>query len=340
LKDNLVILLKLLILERKIVIYSNTPSIVSGFVLALCSLLPGLLGFGGTQFTSMRIKAYLKSEGMYGLPLQVYNHKTFLIPLFGLNDLDVLKELNGYTIGTTNMLITQMPQIKSDLFINIDKKIFTLNNKTLKPIVKLTGHERDFIKRLVKLIEGTKSNISWSCLENTEEGAEQFKGSNDFIRREFRNFFHELAVDMAVAEQWCGNLESAKKGDAKTNLQKLQELYDGLQADVKKDFDFKLPTKSKDISTEAEGEKVKTEATCTSITEENKVIEDIKEDVKEEIKKTSESLDQKKLQMINQLLKNHNIKFLKEWQFTINYRLWQFIRSPMLFCFSDFSSKF
>lgn len=330
LKENLLVLLKMVILERKIVIYSHTPSVVSGFVLAFCSLIPGLLGFGGTQFTSTKIKAYLKSEGMYGLPLQVYNHKTFLIPLFGLSDLDMLKDLNGYTIGTTNMLITQLPQIKIDLYINIDAKTFTLNNKALKPIVKLTGSESSFMKKLVKSVEGVKGGESWSCLENTEEGAEQFTGSNDFIRREFRNFFHEFMVDLSVAELLCGNLEPASRGSTSSNLQKLKELYDGLQSDVKKDFELKLPASKPPPTSEA----VKAEATNASPKEDNKV-----ENAKEEVKGKKEPLDEKKVEMISQLLRNHNLKFLKEWQFTINYRLWQFLHSPMLFCFSDFSSR-
>ena len=347
LKENLLVLLKLIILERRIIIYSHTPSTVSSFILALCSLIPGLLAFGGTQLTSAKIKTYLKSQEMHGLPLQIYNHKTCLIPLFTLDDLDYLKDLNGYTVGTTNMLIMQLPQVKADIYIDIDKGTFTYNNKNLKSISKLTTYESEFMKSLIKSIEETTKHkeINWSCLEaDMDEGSEQFAGSNDYIRREFTNFFYKFMINLSVAELICGNLEPIKKeADIKANLDKLKELYDQLQSNITVNPSFDEEEKIKDIK--KDDETSNTTLSVSSNTESENIpqssLKDIysKENDETEEKKEIKD-DPKKMEMVKHTLSDYNFKFLKEWQFTINYRLWQFIHSSMLFCFSDFSSIF
>jgi hypothetical protein len=46
-------------MERKIIVYSHKASIVSSFILSMCSLIPGLLAFGGEHLISRKINAYL-----------------------------------------------------------------------------------------------------------------------------------------------------------------------------------------------------------------------------------------------------------------------------------------
>lgn len=59
LKENILALLKLIVLERKVIIYSHRPSVVSGFILSVCALIPGLLGFGGERLNSRKVSACL-----------------------------------------------------------------------------------------------------------------------------------------------------------------------------------------------------------------------------------------------------------------------------------------
>jgi len=302
------VLLKLVLLERKILVYSRQESIVSAFILSLCSLVPGLLAFGGTHLNSKKIEDYLKCQEMYGLPLQVYNSKTYLMPLFTLNDLNLLKELNGYTIGTTNKLLLELPQIKADVYINIDEQSFILHNKALEPILKLTTYEQTFIGSIVKSIEsemGKKYEVSnWSHIE-TNMDSERFSGSNDFVRGEFAKYFHKFMVDLSIAEYIYGDYEPTKvEENVEIQISKLKQMYDRLHMSNKKD--------------------------AIPITEEVKSVKSNVGEKKQEIPKD------KKEYTINQILQNYNIKFLKEWQFAINYRLWQLFHSSKLFALSNF----
>jgi hypothetical protein len=89
---------------------------------------------------------------MYGLPLHVYNKKTILLPLFTLNDIEILRDYNGFTLGTTNALMLQLQQIKADVYINIDTNSFVLGNKKLEDATKITGYEQQLAKKLFKVI--------------------------------------------------------------------------------------------------------------------------------------------------------------------------------------------
>jgi len=46
-------------LEKRIIIYSQTASTVTTFILALCSLFPGLLVFNGNSISSPKLHAFL-----------------------------------------------------------------------------------------------------------------------------------------------------------------------------------------------------------------------------------------------------------------------------------------
>eukprot|EP00826_Nyctotherus_ovalis_P014130 TRINITY_DN13901_c0_g1_i1.p1 TRINITY_DN13901_c0_g1~~TRINITY_DN13901_c0_g1_i1.p1 ORF type:complete len:361 (-),score=90.90 TRINITY_DN13901_c0_g1_i1:673-1623(-) len=310
------VLLKLILLERKIIVYSHQESTASAFILALCSLMPGLLAFGGSHLNSKKVDNYLKAQEMHGLPLQVYNSKTYLLPLFTLYDLNSLKELNGYTIGTTNKLLLELPQVKADAYVNIDEQTFSLHNKALEPVLKLTACEQNLVKGIVESIEKC-DGYNWSCIESGVE--QEFSGSNDFIRNEFGEYYRKFAVDLSVIELICGDRELAKKEEnVEVNLNKLKQLYDKLHTENG------MANNKSEVISATEEVKVSDKVTASTLTQEER---------KEEMPK------ERKEQILNQILQNYNLKFLKEWQFTINYRLWQLLHSSQLFSLSNFIGK-
>jgi len=316
LKDQVFTLLKLIILERKVVIYSHRPSIVSGLIIALCSLLPGFLAFSGKQLSSKKIEWHLKTNEMYGLPLHIYNNKVHFLPLFSLSEINTLKELNGYTIGTTNSALIQLLEVKPDVYLNIDEAKFTILNKGLRAALKLTDYEKEFIKNLMMDIHYEPNEEhkidNWQCIKPpTEEDNLRFAGCNHYIRQQFTDYFRELIVNLSLAEFVCRTLQPK---ELKENT--LKEIYDDL-----------------------------------NIVEENLTPSEYKEppeckiEVKEEIKMEHKKLEKPKTfntkaEFITyQLLKNYNIQFIKEWEFTINYRIWELSHFPRLFCFSEYSSN-
>lgn len=118
-KQNLLTLLKLILLEGKIMVYSQKASKVCTFVLTLFSLLPGGMNFDFQE--NNKIKKVISHYKSYGLPLKVFNNKCLFLPLSTLNDLDTLTNCKGFVVGCTNRLLSQYPSIKLDCVINLDE---------------------------------------------------------------------------------------------------------------------------------------------------------------------------------------------------------------------------
>jgi hypothetical protein len=115
--SNLMSLIKMLLLEKRIVVFSETASKVSQFIISILTLFPGSLLFKYDQ--GRQIKSYLKSINKVGLPLKLFNDKTLLLPSASIRDLKLLQNAEGYFIGTTNSFLPS--KINADLVIDLDK---------------------------------------------------------------------------------------------------------------------------------------------------------------------------------------------------------------------------
>jgi hypothetical protein len=131
--SNLLSLIKLLLLEKKVIAFSETASLVSEFMVGIISLLPGNILFNYTE--GREIHYFLESINRLGLPLKIFNNKTLLLLSASILDLKKLEKAEGYFVGTTNSFLPQNASLKPDLVINIDEKSITFNDKKLKNLV-------------------------------------------------------------------------------------------------------------------------------------------------------------------------------------------------------------
>lgn len=134
-------LIKAIMLEGRIVIYSHISSRVSSFIYSLIALLPGCNFFKAEE--SIAVKKSLRFLKQFGLPLQVfasepeqeadanspsYRKGVALYTLFALPEVDKLDNENGFMLGTTNQLFLNFPKIKADIVVDLDK--FTVSTMT------------------------------------------------------------------------------------------------------------------------------------------------------------------------------------------------------------------
>ena len=159
LKQNILTLLKLLLLEGKIVVYSQKASKVWTFVLSLFSLLPGASHFNYDN--GKEIQNVISHYGAYGLPLKLFNNRWIFLPLSTLNDLDLLSEWKGLLIGCTNKLFMQYPTIKLDCIINLDDNEFDFKQTELCKLAKShTSMEKHFINSLIKQLKEIATDLT------------------------------------------------------------------------------------------------------------------------------------------------------------------------------------
>jgi len=150
-KENLLIILKLIVLEKRVIIYSQIPSNVSLLIMTLLSFLPGNYSDGKQLFDEQN-----------GTPLKIFHGRYLIYPLFTLFDLDSLlnkikneNEIN-FLLGTTNKIITENKSLNYCCLINIDEQKIQYGQSIYEDIKKLNGKEVKLVKAIYSLINEDK----------------------------------------------------------------------------------------------------------------------------------------------------------------------------------------
>jgi len=208
-KEKIFLILKMILLEKKILIFSNISGNVCSFLYNLLALFPGQILFN--LKSGIDIKNYLKSLRMYGLPLKIFhdNYKIYpLVSLFEIDQIEQQKKVN-YIMGTTNQLILNetFENKKVDLLINIDTmKIIpffnrnenSINKKDIfekKDIYEDTKTEKRIYNSIInKLKENnlTYSNTKWL---NSNEVDDEI---DEYIRNEFKKYFKDILIELSL----------------------------------------------------------------------------------------------------------------------------------------------
>lgn len=190
LKDKVMMLWKLILLESKVLVYSKTASKVSSAIMAICSLFPGTLSFACRDRI---LSSYMQSLKDYGLPLAIFHENNVCAPYFSIFQLDSLNS-PGFLIGCTNPMILQHSKTKPKAVFNIDTgKFEVMLPGNSQRMLKLSSAEKKFLKPIIKAVEDTwKHDESWLGTETLE-----WTGSDDFIRIQFHNYLKNILTDLA-----------------------------------------------------------------------------------------------------------------------------------------------
>ena len=166
--------IKVMLLEGRIIVYSQTSSKVSNFIYSLLALFPGAISFNfasvyaehhhspqgeGAQLS--QVLCYLRSLKEYRMPLQIFNSETLFVPLLALQDVDLFERCKGCLVGTTNPLFLNFPKAKADIAINLDKdtvdfpvdKATGSQSQTVKVARQHTSYEKKFLASIIKQLD-------------------------------------------------------------------------------------------------------------------------------------------------------------------------------------------
>ena len=160
LKNDLLIILKLILLEKRIIVFSQIPSNVSLVIMTFLSFLPACLSNGKTCFDEQN-----------GTPLKIFHENYLIYPLFTLFDLDPLLEKIknnndiNFIIGTTNNLVATNKKLNYSCFINIDEQKVQYGESLNESIKIINGREH---KLLVKINEFLNQCINDENVNNNQ----------------------------------------------------------------------------------------------------------------------------------------------------------------------------
>lgn len=135
------LLVKSILLERRIVLYSKSAFSVSSNILAILGLIPAALtlGFPAKNFG----RDYLTWQ-RYGLPLKIFHENNPLMLLCPRNMIGVVSTKKSYLIGITDFDSFEKLEKPVDMLIDLDNTLINICNYNIYWITYLTFHEECF----------------------------------------------------------------------------------------------------------------------------------------------------------------------------------------------------
>ena len=220
-KEKIFLILKMILLEKRILIFSNISENVCSFLYNLLVLNPGQILFNLKNGND--IKNYLKHLKFYGLPLKIFHENYKIYPLVSLYEIDQIEQEKNvnYIMGTTNQLIWNetFEKKKVDLMINIDKmEIIPFYKKDNKEIFEYNKEEKDIFANIENKLNDnnvTYNNTNWL---NSNEIDDEI---DDFIRNEFVKYFKDILIKLSLIQ----NLINKNNIVRYLNITKIDNLY-------------------------------------------------------------------------------------------------------------------
>lgn len=201
-KTNFLIIFKSLLLQKKILIYSNTNlEVLTLFQNNLISLIPNLIN--SLDYSGCPLIDYTEVEGpitkptslntenrnsllrFFGLPLQIFNTKnSFWNPYLPLQQIDELS-VDSFMVGCSNLLfVNQAKNYGIDIVMNLDTNEISYPKEFPEEFA-LSYCDKKFINNLINKISSDD---------------DKFEGNDDYIRYQFEDYITSLISTMRYSQ--------------------------------------------------------------------------------------------------------------------------------------------
>lgn len=192
-KDDMLVILKALLLEKKVLVYSNNDlELLTQFQSNLIALIPNLLknlDLCGSPLcdytekhsplrkpTSLKTNDRMSMLRFFGLPLQIFSTKgSFWNPYLPLQQVDELAT-DSFMVGSSNLVIAnQLADLMVDILVNLDESSVSYPSGKGDEL-RLSTMDKKFV----------------SSLLSTTQREDAYVGSDDYIRYQFEDYVRSL----------------------------------------------------------------------------------------------------------------------------------------------------
>ncbi|WFD31043.1 hypothetical protein MSPP1_002073 [Malassezia sp. CBS 17886] len=202
------VLLKLILLQRKVMFSGYPVERLCALQYNLVSLIPDLLPHlddaaspelatlseGRTRAESLRMSDRPSLLAFMGMPLPLFGKNAVFQPCCPLQQMDLLGA-DSWVIGTTNSMFKQQRKYAIDAFVDVEQLQVQMTEPQLAAAVALTPADRRWMGELITVVQET-----WSNADPAQPVMMQYEGSDDYLRARFEEYvFGFLATAKAQA---------------------------------------------------------------------------------------------------------------------------------------------
>ena len=322
--DKIFSIMKLIMLEKKILVYSHISNNVCSFIFSFLSLFP-CNAFFNLDYNSTGSKFYQQCYKPYGLPLKFLNSNSVLYSLMTLYDIGDLEKENikSYFIGTTNPIFMNYKKVEFDCIINKDEGKIIFSKLLGSSILRLGKKGRDLMKLINK-----QCDINSKGLNNDNII------SGDLVFEESENQNHRMKQKQ---EQNNEHKLSHKKNSLYTQKQKTEE-----ENEINNEEMNFEEFKGTDDFIRNIFKKYITDFLADIALVKYLVLNDDSESNNNHINKDRISIhsSDKKINDLKQVLSGYNYSFILQWITTSkNFRFWNYEHDPELWTLSEHLEK-
>ncbi|KAJ8593958.1 hypothetical protein M405DRAFT_730502 [Rhizopogon salebrosus TDB-379] len=205
-RHRTLVLLKALMCQKKIMFFGHPVERLCTYQYSLISLIPGLLqtldDCGSPPLAaraptlscpqSLRTSDRKSMMAYMGLPLDIFGKDAFFQPYLPLQQLDLLKDSQGWLCGSTNTIVAQQKEV--ELLINTETATLEFRNPRLERLMGLTAADRKWMDEIVRDV-----NDAWDDTDPTKP-AMHFKGSDDYLRTKFEEYISAALASVRYRE--------------------------------------------------------------------------------------------------------------------------------------------
>ncbi|KAG0238833.1 late secretory pathway protein avl9 [Mortierella sp. GBA43] len=199
-KYKVLVLLKLLLLEKRVIFYGYPVETLCTYQYSLISLIPGLLknlqDTGSPLLDSQEL--YMQSmsktpshstdkQALFkylGLPLHIFGEGSFFQPYLPLQQIDILQNpwTRSYIIGTTNSIFLHNRDIATDVIVNTEPGTIDFVQDSLSSVLNLTYADRRWMDEIIDEVNKAESGAAQT----------KYEGSDDYLRAKFEEYILTL----------------------------------------------------------------------------------------------------------------------------------------------------
>ena len=323
--DKIFSIIKLIMLEKKILVYSHISNNVCSFIFSFLSLFP-CNAFFNLDYNSTGSKFYQQCYKPYGLPLKFLNNNSVLYSLLTLYDIgDIEKEnIKSYFIGTTNPIFMNYKKIEFDCIINIDENKIIFSKLLGSSILRLGKIEREIMKLINKQCNINSKGLNNDNLISGELVFEESENLSNRIKQkqeQQEGFIKSSPKKNSLYNQKQKNNEENTINEEEINFEEFKGTDDFIRNIFKKyitDFLADIALVKYLVFTE------------DFDSNNNKNNKD----------NISIHSSEKKIQDLKQVLSGYNYPFILQWITTSkNFRYWNYEHDPELWTLSEHLEK-